>query len=94
MNLASGALTLACLFIVAGCAQPSDRKEQAQLRERLMDDTDERKARLQALGTLTPQEYAIMAKKMGWTSAPAPGLPAAPTVEELEKRVREAGAKP
>ncbi|MEN9652688.1 MAG: hypothetical protein RL303_408 [Verrucomicrobiota bacterium] len=94
MSLPSGAMSLACLFVLAGCAQPSASKEQAQLRERLMDDTDERKARLQALGTLSPQEYAIMAKKMGWTSAPAAGLPTAPTVDELEKRVREAEAKP
>jgi hypothetical protein len=94
MSLPSGALSIACLFVLAGCMQPSAKQEQAQLRERIMDDTDERKARLRALGTLSPQEYELMAKKMGWTSAPAAGLPKAPTVDELEKRVREAEAKP
>lgn len=59
-----------------------------------MDDTDERKARLQALGTLSPQEYEAMAIRMGWTKKSAAGLPPPPTTEELEKRVKAAEKTP
>jgi hypothetical protein len=89
-----GLCLLGCLFALAGCTRPDAKQDQAALRERLLDDTDERKARLKALGTLNPQEYAIMAKKMGWTTPPPAGLPPPPTVAELEQRVKEAEAKP
>ena len=59
-----------------------------------MDDTDERKARLRARGTLSPQEYEAMAIKMGWTNKGASGLPPPPTTEELEKRIKAAEANP
>jgi hypothetical protein len=56
----------------------------------MQDDTDERKARLKAKGTLSPQEYELMARKMGWTTKGEPGLPPPPSIEELEKRVKAA----
>ena len=47
-------------------------------------------ARLKAKGTLSPQEYELMALKMGWTTKSEPGLPPPPSIEELEKRVKAA----
>ena len=35
-----------------------------------------------------------MARKMGWTSEGKAGLPPPPSLEELEKRVKAAEAKP
>jgi len=83
-------LLLACALLGAGCSLPDPKREDAVQEERLMDDTDERKARLKARGTLNPQEYEAMAIKMGWTSKSAAGLPPPPTTEELEKRVKAA----
>ena len=74
----------------AGCSMLDQDRSRAALQVRLMVDTDERKARLQAKGTLSPQEYEAMALKMGWTTKGAPGLPPPPTTEELEKRVKAA----
>jgi hypothetical protein len=89
------ALLLASLACLAGCSLfPDPKRDQALLHERIQDDTDERKARLKAKGTLSPQEYEIMARKMGWTDEGKAGLPPPPTVEELEKRVKAAEAKP
>ena len=95
MKLLPRVLLLASIAWLAGCALlPDSKRDQAQLNERLQDDNDERKARLKAKGTLSPQEYEIMARKMGWTIEGKGGLPPPPTVEELEKRVKAAEAKP
>ena len=89
------ALLLASSAMLAGCALfPDPERDQAKLEERLHDDTEERKARLKAMGTLSPQEYEIMARKMGWTTEGKAGLPPPPSVEELEKRVKAAETKP
>jgi hypothetical protein len=88
------ALLLACALLGAGCSIPDAKSTAVGQRDRLMDDTDERKARLRARGTLSPQEYEAMAIKMGWTSKGAPGLPPPPTSEELEKRIKAAEKTP
>lgn len=87
-------LLLACAMLGAGCSAPDAKRDAAAQNERLMDDTDERKARLKARGTLSPQEYEAMAIRMGWTSKSAAGLPPPPTTEELEKRVKAAEKTP
>ncbi len=83
-------LLFAAASLAAGCSTPNDKRDADLQQQRLMDDTDERKARLRARGTLSPQEYEAMAVKMGWTSKSAAGLPPPPTTEELEKRVKAA----
>lgn len=88
------ALLLACVLLGAGCSIPDAKSTAAGQQDRLMDDTDERKARLRARGTLSPQEYEAMAIKMGWTTKGASGLPPPPTTEELEKRIKAAEANP
>jgi hypothetical protein len=40
--------------------------------------------------TPSPQEYELMARKMGWTTKGEPGLPPPPSIEELEKSVKAA----
>jgi hypothetical protein len=87
-------LLLACAMLGAGCSLPDAKRDAASVDERLMNDDDERKARLKAKGTLSPQEYEIMARKMGWTTKGEPGLPPPPTVEELERRVKAAEKNP
>ena len=63
------ALLLASFAWLAGCSLfPDPKRDQAQLNDRIQNDTDERKARLKAKGTLSPQEYELMARKMGWTT--------------------------
>ena len=88
------ALLLACALLGAGCSIPDAKSNATAQQDRLLDDTDERKARLRARGTLSPQEYQAMAIKMGWTTKGAPGLPPPPTTEELEKRVKATEANP
>ena len=88
------ALLLACALLGAGCSIPDAKSTATGQQDRLMDDTDERKARLRARGTLSPQEYEAMAIKMGWTNKGASGLPPPPTTEELEKRIKAAEANP
>ncbi|MFM7742753.1 MAG: hypothetical protein ACKO8X_04585 [Verrucomicrobiota bacterium] len=90
MDSASRILFLACMAGCAGCSSLDPRPDQADMQRRLAADTEERKARLKAKGTLSPQEYDLLAKKMGWTTSPAGGLPSPPTVEELEQRVKAA----
>jgi len=87
-------LLLASAMLGAGCALPDAKRDAAAVQERLMDDNDERKARLKAKGTLSPQEYEIMARKMGWTTKGATGSAMPPSTEELEKRVKDAAAQP
>ncbi len=87
-------LLLACAMLGAGCSLPDAKRDAASVDERLMNDDDERKARLKAKGTLSPQEYEIMARKIGWTTKGEPGLPPPPTVEELERRVKAAEKNP
>ncbi|MFZ9992530.1 MAG: hypothetical protein ACO34G_03190 [Opitutales bacterium] len=95
MKLLPRVLLLASVACLAGCSLlPDSKRDQAQLNERLQNDDDERKARLKAKGTLSPQEYEIMARKMGWTTEGKAGLPPPPSVEELEKRVKAAEARP
>lgn len=84
------ALLLACAPFVVGCSILDKERGRVALQDQLIDDTEARKARLQAQGTLSPQEYAAMALKMGWTTKSATGLPPPPTIEELEKRVKAA----
>lgn len=84
------ALLLVGVLLVAGCALPDAKRDAAAVQERLLDDTDERKARLRAKGTLSPGEYEAMALKMGWTKPSAVGLPPPPTTEELAQRVKAA----
>ena len=85
------ALLLASLAWLVGCSLfPDPKRDAAVLEERIQDDTDERKERLKAMGTLSPQEYELMARKMGWTTKGEPGLPPPPSIEELEKRVKAA----
>ena len=63
------ALLLASFAWLVGCSIfPDPKRDQAQLNDRIQNDTDERKARLKAKGTLSPQEYELMARKMGWTT--------------------------
>ena len=88
------ALLLACALLGAGCSIPDAKSTAVGQQDRLMDDTDERKDRLRARGTLSPKEYEAMAIKMGWTTKGASGLPPPPTTEELEKRVKAAEANP
>lgn len=87
-------LLFASAMLCAGCATPDAKRDGADQDRRLMDDTDERKARLKARGTLSPQEYEAMAIKMGWTNRGASGLPPPPSTEELEKRVKAAEKTP
>lgn len=94
MKFLPRALLLACAMLGVGCSAPDAKRDAADQERRLMDDTDERKARLKARGTLSPQEYEAMAIKMGWTSKSAAGLPPPPTTEELEKRVKAAEKSP
>jgi len=85
------ALLLASFAWLVGCSIfPDPKRDQAQLNDRIQNDTDERKARLKAKGTLSPQEYELMARKMGWTTKSEPGLPPPPSIEELEKSVKAA----
>jgi len=85
------ALLLASFAWLVGCSIfPDPKRDQAQLNDRIQNDTDERKARLKAKGTLSPQEYELMARKMGWTTKGEPGLPPPPSIEELEKSVKAA----
>ncbi len=88
------ALLLACALLGAGCSIPDAKSTATAQQDRLLDDTDERKDRLRARGTLSPKEYEAMAIKMGWTTKGASGLPPPPTTEELEKRVKAAEANP
>jgi hypothetical protein len=88
------ALLLACALLGAGCSIPDAKSTATAQQDRLLDDTDERKDRLRARGTLSPKEYEAMAIKMGWTTKGAPGLPPPPTTEELEKRIKAAEANP
>jgi hypothetical protein len=88
------ALLLACALLGAGCSIPDAKSTATAQQDRLLDDTDERKDRLRARGTLSPKEYEAMAIKMGWTTKSAPGLPPPPTTEELEKRIKAAEANP
>lgn len=91
MKSASRILLLASCAWLAGCSLlPDPKRDQALREERMQDDTDERKARLKAKGTLSPQEYELMARKMGWTTKGEPGLPPPPSIEELEKSVKAA----
>ena len=85
------ALLLASFAWLVGCSVfPDPKRDQVIQQERMQDDTDERKARLKAKGTLSPQEYELMARKMGWTTQGESGLPPPPSIEELEKRVKAA----
>jgi hypothetical protein len=88
------ALLLACALLGAGCSIPDAKSTATAQQDRLLDDTDERKDRLRARGTLSPKEYEAMAIKMGWTTKGAPGLPPPPTTEELEKRIKAAETNP
>ncbi len=83
-------LLLAGALLVAGCSLPDPKRDAAIAREKMLDDNDERKARLKERGTLNPQEYEAMAIRMGWTTKGVAGLPPPPTTEELEKRVKAA----
>jgi hypothetical protein len=87
-------LLLTSALLGAGCAMPDAKRDADAQQQRLMDDTDERKARLKARGTLSPAEYEAMAIKMGWTTKSGAGLPPPPTTEELEKRVKAAEKTP
>jgi hypothetical protein len=86
-------LILAASLLGAGCL-PNVQKTQAEAEQKMFDDIDDRKARLKAQGTLSPQEYAALAQKMGWTNKDARGIPPPPTTEELEKSVKGARAAP
>ena len=88
------ALLLACALLGAGCSIPDAKSTATAQQDRLLDDTDERKDRLRARGTLSPKEYEAMAIKLGWTTKGAPGLPPPPTTEELEKRIKAAETNP
>jgi hypothetical protein len=88
-------LLLAGALLGAGCSVlPDPKRDAAEVEKKLLDDNDERKARLKAQGTLSPQEYEAMAIRMGWTTKSAAGLPPPPTTEELEKRVKAAEKTP
>lgn len=81
-------------WLGVGCGAFEPKARNAKADQFLLDDGEERKERLRASQTLSPQEYAALAKKMGWTEKSKSGLPPALTIEELEKRVHEAGPKP
>ena len=72
-------LLLAGALLVVGCSLPDPKRDAAIAQERMLDDNEERKARLKARGTLNPQEYEAMAIRMGWTTKGAAGLPPPPT---------------
>lgn len=88
------AFLLVCALLGVGCSLPTPKRDAAIAEEKMLDDTEERKARFKARGTLNPQEYEAMAVKMGWTTKGTPGLPPPPTTEELEKRVKAAEKRP
>lgn len=90
MKTPSPLLMLLTLLLCAGCSSNDSKQSQAALEQSMLNDTDERKARLKAEGTLNPEEYKALALKMGWTNKDARGIPPAPTTAELEKRVKEA----
>ena len=90
MKSLASVFLFAAALLGAGCSTPDAKRDADLQQQRLMDDTDERKARLRARGTLSPQEYEAMAIKMGWTTKSGAGLPPPPTTEELEKRVKAA----
>lgn len=85
-------LTLAGLG--AGCSLPSPKRDAAAIQERLLDDTEERQARLKASETLSPQAYEALARKMGWTDRTKSGLPPPPSTEELGRRLQTTEKKP
>ena len=85
-------LLLSLLFLV-GCGAFDDAKRQEESERLSREDSARRQARLRSEGKLNDREYETVSDKMGWSRSDARGLPAPPTTEELEKRVKagEAG---
>ena len=90
MKPLSCALLAACALIATGCSLTDPKHDATRAQERYMDGEDERKERLRASNTLSPQEYEALALRMGWTTKSQSGLPPAPSTEELEKRIKAA----
>ena len=94
MRLAPTFFLILVAWLCAGCGITDIKARNTQADQYLQNDSEERKARLKASSSLSPQEYAALAKQMGWTEKSAGGLPPPPTTEELEQRIREAGKQP
>ncbi len=75
-------------FGLTGCNMFDMGSRQADLDKMRAADDEERQARLKAEGKLNPQEYEALAIKMGWTRPEARGIPAPPSTDDLEKRVK------
>ena len=85
-------LTLAAALMLAGCGAFKtyvQNDAQAQMEQ----DSAERQARLKAEGKLNAKELEAVSARMGWVRAEANGLPAALSIEEMERRAKAAKEK-
>lgn len=76
---------------LVGCAAFKNHVQEdseAQMRR----DSAERQARLKAEGKLNATELEAVSARMGWVRGDARGLPDALTVEEMERRSKDAEA--
>jgi len=89
MNFLRCGLLLGTLGL-AGCGIFDDQRRQAEIDRAMEADAADRQARLRAEGKLRPKEFEEVSNKMGWTRTDARGLPAPPTTDELEKKVKAA----
>ena len=82
----------AAALLLAGCGvfrTYVQNDAQAQMER----DSAERQARLKADGKLNAKELEVLSARMGWVKADANGLPNALSIEEMERRAKEAKDK-
>jgi uncharacterized lipoprotein len=85
-------LAFAAALLLAGCGVFKtyvQNDAQAQMER----DSAERQARLKADGKLNAKELEVLSARMGWVKADANGLPNALSIEEMERRAKEAKDK-
>jgi hypothetical protein len=85
-------LAFAAALLLAGCGgfrTYVQNDAQAQMER----DSAERQARLKADGKLNAKELEVLSARMGWVKADANGLPNALSIEEMERRAKEAKDK-
>jgi len=85
-------LAFAAALLLAGCGgfrTYVQNDAQAQMER----DSAERQARLKADGKLNAKELEVLSARMGWLKADANGLPNALSIEEMERRAKEAKDK-
>ena len=82
----------AAALMLAGCGAFKtyvQNDAQAQMER----DSAERQARLKAEGKLNAKELEAVSARMGWVQSDARGLPAALSIEEMERRAKAAKDK-